>query len=127
MIQPFNCIPKRAMVLCSRTSSLPYVHQHKSAKYITSQCMTVPGKASGPRLHRPVAERGLLLVQQWYQQTVKGIYTYYGDMATYFWNNQFRADVKTAINGEHLIKPHSMQCRTCSADLPSTCLCLHRV
>ena len=41
------------------------------------------------------------LVQSWYQETVNNIYGYYNDMATYFWNNQFRKDVASAINGEH--------------------------
>ena len=57
------------------------------------------------------------LVQGWYKDTVDNIYAYYEDMATYFWNNQFQKDVASAINGEHYRKPHSMQQRTCNANL----------
>ena len=35
MIQPFKCIPKRATVLSSCSSFLLYVHQHKSATYMS--------------------------------------------------------------------------------------------
>ena len=48
-------------------------------------------------------------MQSWYQLTLKHIYAYYVDMATYFWNNQFRVDVAAAMNREHLEQPHSVQ------------------